>query len=79
MRIAFERMADRRPVETLVERDDGVVFRMRGTGGGAALPRDLVHALAERSLRVPGEVRASGASPDALAAASADLAGAGRA
>jgi hypothetical protein len=52
MRITFERRADRRPVETLVERDDGVVFRMRGAGGGADLPHDLVHALVEQSLRV---------------------------
>ncbi|MGY1603234.1 hypothetical protein [Geodermatophilus sp. SYSU D00815] len=53
MRITFERMADRRPVETLVERDDGVTFAMRGAGGGAALPHDLVHALVERELGVP--------------------------
>jgi hypothetical protein len=46
-------MADRRPVETRVERDDGVVFSMRGAGGGAALPHDLVHALVEQSLRMP--------------------------
>jgi hypothetical protein len=52
VRITFERMADRRPVETLVERDDGVVFRMRGAGGGAGLPHDLVHALVESSLGV---------------------------
>ena len=52
MRITFQRMADRRPVETLVERDDGVVFRMRGAGGGSGLPHDLVHALVEQSLRV---------------------------
>jgi len=51
VRITFERMADRRPVETLVERDDGVVFLMRGAGGGE-LPHDLVHALVEQSLRV---------------------------
>jgi hypothetical protein len=50
--MTFERMVDRRPVETLVERDDGVVFRMRGAGGGADLPHDLVHALVEQSLRV---------------------------
>jgi hypothetical protein len=43
-------MADRRPVETLVERDDGVVFAMRGAGGGADLPHDLVHALVETEL-----------------------------
>jgi enoyl-CoA hydratase/carnithine racemase len=46
-------MADRRPVETRVERDDGVVFSLRGAGGGAALPHDLVHALVEQSLRMP--------------------------
>jgi hypothetical protein len=50
--MTFERMADRRPVETLVERDDGVVFRIRGAGGGSDLPHDLVHALVEQSLRV---------------------------
>jgi len=52
VRMTFERMPDRRPVETLVERDDGVVFEMRGPGGGADLPHDLVHALVERELRV---------------------------
>ncbi|MGY1724346.1 hypothetical protein [Blastococcus sp. SYSU DS0533] len=50
MRMTFERMADRRPVETLVERDDGVVFAMRGAGGGADLPHDLVHAVVETAL-----------------------------
>ena len=45
-------MADRRPVETLVERDDGVVFAMRGAGGGADLPHDLVHAVVETELRI---------------------------
>src|SRR3954452_3282249 len=48
----FQRMADRRPVETLVERDDGVVFAMRGAGGGADLPHDLVHALGEAQMQV---------------------------
>ena len=50
--MTFERMADRRPVETLVERDDGVVFTVRGPGGGTDLPHDLVHALVEASLGV---------------------------
>ena len=45
-------MADRRPVETRVERDDGVVYAMRGAGGGAELPHDLVHALVELELQV---------------------------
>ncbi len=52
MRLTFRRLADRRPVETLVERDDGVVFEMRGAGGGAELPHDLVHALVEIELQV---------------------------
>ncbi|MGY1689517.1 hypothetical protein [Geodermatophilus sp. SYSU D01105] len=52
MRMTFRRMADRRPVETLVERDDGVVFAMRGAGGGADLPHDLVHAVVEAGLEV---------------------------
>jgi hypothetical protein len=50
--MTFRRMADRRPVETLVERDDGVVFAMRGAGGGADLPHDLVHAVVEEQLRI---------------------------
>jgi hypothetical protein len=50
VRLTFSRLADRRPVETLVERDDGVVFAMRGAGGGADLPHDLVHALVETGL-----------------------------
>ena len=53
VQLTFPRMADRRPVETLVERDDGVVFSMRGAGGGRDLPHDLVHALVESQLQVP--------------------------
>src|SRR3954469_12543684 len=51
--MTFHRMADRRPVETLVERDDGVVFLMRGAGGGTAVPHDLVHAVVEIALQLP--------------------------
>ncbi len=51
--MTFPRLADRRPVETLVERDDGVVFTPRGAGGGADLPHDLVHALVEAELGIP--------------------------
>ncbi|HYO37114.1 MAG TPA: hypothetical protein VER97_13640, partial [Geodermatophilus sp.] len=52
MRLTFSRLADRRPVETTVVRDDGVVFVMRGAGGGADLPHDLVHALVETELGI---------------------------
>src|SRR3954465_13486028 len=54
-------MADRRPVETLVERDDGVVFAMGGAGGGADLPHDLVHALVETELPLADGLRGCGA------------------
>jgi hypothetical protein len=54
--MTFERMADRRPVETVVERDDGVVYAMRAAGGGPDLPHDLVHALVELELGVPDGV-----------------------
>ena len=50
--MTFVRMTDRRPVETTVERDDGVVFAMRGAGGGAGLPHDLLHALVETELQI---------------------------
>lgn len=50
--MVFTRMADRRPVETMVERDDGVVFAMRGAVGGADLPHDLVHAVVETELGI---------------------------
>src|SRR3954454_21152561 len=50
--MTFERMGGRRAVETLVERDDGVVYAMRAAGGGPDLPHDLVHALVELELGV---------------------------
>ena len=56
VRMTFQRMADRRPVETTVERDDGVVFAMRGAGGGADLPHDLVHAVVEAQVPLPDGV-----------------------
>ncbi len=51
--MTLPRLADRRPAETTVERDDGVVLSMRGAGGGADLPHDLVHALVETELGIP--------------------------
>ncbi len=50
--MSFPRLADRRPIETIIERDDGVVFAMRGAGGGDELPHDLVHAIVETELRI---------------------------
>ena len=57
--MTFVRMADRRPVETMVDRDDGVVYAMRAAGGGPDLPHDLVHALVELELGVPDGIRGS--------------------
>lgn len=51
VRLTFTRMADRRAVESLVERD-GVVYAVRGAGGGPGLPHDLVHALVEDALGI---------------------------
>jgi hypothetical protein len=45
------RLADRRPVETRVDRGDGVVSTMRGPGGGPGLPHDLAAAGARRRRR----------------------------
>ncbi|SFL89496.1 hypothetical protein [Geodermatophilus ruber] len=39
MRLTFERMTDRRPVETRVERDDGVAFRMHAAALAGAADR----------------------------------------
>jgi hypothetical protein len=52
VRLTFTRMADRRAVESTIERDDGVVFSIRGAGGGDGLPHDLVHALVETELGI---------------------------
>jgi hypothetical protein len=52
MRLTFQRFADRRPVESLVERDDDATFTMRGAGGGSSLPHDLVHAIVEQQLGI---------------------------
>jgi hypothetical protein len=51
--MSFPRLADRRPIESIIERDDGVVFAMRGAGGGDELPHDLVHAIVETELQIP--------------------------
>jgi hypothetical protein len=50
--MSFQRMAERRPVETVVERDDGVVFPMRGPGGGPDLPQGSVHAIVDTELQI---------------------------
>jgi hypothetical protein len=53
MRVTFPRLADQQNGYSVIERDDGVVYRMDGfTIMGAGLPHDLRHLIVERELRV---------------------------
>jgi hypothetical protein len=53
MRVTFPRLADHQRGYAVVERDDGVVYRMDGfTVMGPELPHDLRHLIVERELRV---------------------------
>ncbi len=50
MRVTFVRVPDHQRGWALVERDDGVVYRIDGGPVTAALPHDLVHFTVERTL-----------------------------
>ena len=53
MRVTFPRLADHQRGYAVVERDDGVVYRMNGfTVMGPELPHDIRHLIVERELRV---------------------------
>ena len=53
MRVTFPRLADHQRGYAVVERDDGVVYRMDGfTVMGPELPHDVRHLIVERELRV---------------------------
>lgn len=52
MRVTFPRPADREMAYALVERDDGVVYRLQGGRAGTALPHDIRHLIVERELGV---------------------------
>lgn len=53
MRVTFPRLADHQKGYSVIERDDGVVYRMDGfTIMGPRLPHDLRHLIVERELRV---------------------------
>jgi hypothetical protein len=52
MRVTFPRLPDHERAWALVERDDGVVYRLYGGTAGPRLPYDLVHLVAERELRI---------------------------
>ncbi len=53
MRITFRRFPDYGRAYSVIERDDGVVYRMQEfTRSGPGLPHDLRHLVAERELRI---------------------------
>jgi hypothetical protein len=53
MRVTFPRLADHQRGYAVVERDDGVVYRVDGfSPAGSALPHDIRHLIVERELRV---------------------------
>ena len=52
MRVTFPRLPDRQRAYALVERDDGVVYRLYGGPAGPRLPHDIMHLVVERELRV---------------------------
>ncbi len=52
MHVTFPRLPDYESAYALVERDDGVVFRLHSGRAGAALPHDIRHLVVERELGV---------------------------
>jgi len=52
MRVTFPRLPDHQRAYSLVERDDGVVYRLYGGIAGPRLPHDIVHLVVERELRI---------------------------
>jgi hypothetical protein len=52
MRVTFPRLPDYQRAYSLVERDDGVVYRLNGGIAGPRLPHDIMHLVAERELRI---------------------------
>jgi hypothetical protein len=52
MRVTFPRLPDHERAYALVERDDGVVYRLYGGLAGPRLPHDIMHLVAERELRI---------------------------
>jgi hypothetical protein len=52
MRVTFPRFPDHEIAWALVERDDGVVYRLYDGRAGSALPHDVRHLIVERELGV---------------------------
>ena len=52
MRVTFPRLPNHERAYSLVERDDGVVYRLYGGTAGPKLPHDIMHLVVERDLRI---------------------------
>jgi len=52
MKLAITRLDENGAYETVVMRDDGVSYRLRGVGRKFAIPHDLAHFLVEKTLRL---------------------------
>jgi hypothetical protein len=52
MHVTFPRLPDREAGYSVVERDDGVVYQLRGDRAGTALPHDIMHLVVERELGI---------------------------
>jgi ribosomal-protein-serine acetyltransferase len=52
MRVSFPRLPDHQRAYSLVERDDGVIYRLDGGMASPRLPHDIVHLVVERELRI---------------------------
>lgn len=52
MRVTFPRLPDREPAYAVVERDDGVVYRLYGGRAGRELPHDIRHLVVEKSMGI---------------------------
>jgi hypothetical protein len=52
MRITFPRLPDHEPAYAVVERDDGVVYRLYGGRAGRELPHDIRHLVVEQTLGI---------------------------
>jgi hypothetical protein len=52
MHVTFPRLPDHQRAYALVERDDGVVYRLDDGIAGPRLPHDIMHLVVERELRI---------------------------
>ncbi len=52
MRVTFPRLPDHQRAYALIERDDGVVYRLEGGMAGPRLPHDIRHLVVERELGI---------------------------